>query len=163
MVMRIRFVAALALGILVAAPAAASAESARLKDVASMQGVSSTPLIGYGLVIGLNKTGDKQQTIFSTQTLVNMLQRFGVAVPPGGVIVANIAAVLVTADLPAYARPGARVDVTASSIGDARSLQGGTLLATPLRGPNGEVYALAQGPLSIGGFGGGSGGTSVQV
>src|SRR5437660_789611 len=121
--------------LVLAASAPAYAESARLKDVASLQGVASTPLIGYGLVIGLNKTGDKQQTIFSTQTLVNMLQRFGVAVPPGGVIVANVAAVLVTADLPAYARPGARVDVTASSIGDARSLQGGTLLATPLQGP----------------------------
>jgi len=153
----------LVLTILLSATTIVSADSARLKDVASLQGVASTPLIGYGLVIGLNKTGDKQQTIFSTQTLTNMLQRFGVAVPPSGVIVANVAAVLVTAELPAYARPGARVDVTASSIGDARSLQGGTLLATPLRGPNGEIFALAQGPLSIGGFGGGSGGTSVQV
>jgi len=153
----------LVIGFVTAASTATYADSARLKDVAALQGVASTPLIGYGLVIGLNKTGDKQQTIFSTQTLMNMLQRFGVAVPPAAVVVQNIAAVLVTADLPAYARPGARVDVTASSIGDARSLQGGTLLATPLRGPNGEVYALAQGALSIGGFGGGSGGTSVQV
>jgi flagellar P-ring protein precursor FlgI len=146
------------------APRPVSAESAtRLKDVAALQGVASTPLVGYGLVIGLNKTGDKQQTIFSVQTLTNMLQRFGVAVPAGVVIVANVAAVFVTAELPAYARPGARVDVTASSIGDARSLQGGTLLATPLRGPNGEIVAMAQGPLSLGGFGGGSGGNSVQV
>lgn len=142
----------------------ASAETAaRLKDVASIQGVESIPLIGYGLVVGLNKTGDKRQTIFSAQTLANMLERFGVAVPAGQIKIENVAAVLVTAELPAYARPGARIDVTASSVGDARSLQGGTLLATPLRGGNGQVYALAQGPLSLGGFGGGGGGNSVQV
>ena len=135
----------------------------RLKDVASMQGVESTPLIGYGLVVGLNKTGDKRQTIFSAQTLANMLERFGVSVPAGQIKIENVAAVLVTAELPAYARAGARVDVTASSVGDARSLQGGTLLATPLRGGDGQIYALAQGPLSIGGFGGGTGGNSVQV
>ena len=135
----------------------------RLKDVASIQGVESVPLIGYGLVVGLNKTGDKRQTIFSAQTLANMLERFGVSVPGEQMKIENVAAVLVTAELPAYARPGARIDVTASSVGDARSLQGGTLLATALRGTNGEVYALAQGPLSIGGFGGGSGGNSVQV
>ncbi len=128
-----------------------------------MQGVESTPLIGYGLVVGLNKTGDKRQTIFSAQTLANMLERFGVSVPAGQIKIENVAAVLVTADLPAYARAGARVDVTASSVGDARSLQGGTLLATPLRGGDGQIYALAQGPLSIGGFGGGTGGNSVQV
>lgn len=128
-----------------------------------MQGVESVPLIGYGLVVGLNKTGDKRQTIFSAQTLANMLERFGVSVPAGQIKIENVAAVLVTAELPAYARPGARVDVTASSVGDARSLQGGTLLATPLRGGNGQIYALAQGPLSIGGFGGGGDGNSVQV
>jgi flagellar P-ring protein precursor FlgI len=142
----------------------AHAESGtRLKDVASIQGVESIPLIGYGLVVGLNKTGDKRQTIFSAQTLANMLERFGVAVPASQIKIENVAAVLVTAELPAYAKVGARIDVTASSVGDARSLQGGTLLATPLRGGNGEIYALAQGPLSIGGFGGGSGGNSVQV
>jgi flagellar P-ring protein precursor FlgI len=141
-----------------------SAESAtRLKDVASIQGIESIPLIGYGLVVGLNKTGDKRQTIFSAQTLANMLERFGVAVPAGQIKIENVAAVLVTAELPAYSRAGARIDVTASSVGDARSLQGGTLLATALRGGNGQVYALAQGPLSIGGFGGGGGGNSVQV
>jgi flagellar P-ring protein precursor FlgI len=101
--------------------------------------------------------------VFSRQTLVNMLERLGVSVPAGQVNIENIAAVLVTADLPAYARAGARIDVTASSVGDARSLQGGTLLATPLRGPEGQVYAVAQGPLSIGGFGGGGGGNSVSV
>lgn len=135
----------------------------RLKDIVAMQGASSTPLMGYGLVIGLNKTGDRRQTIFSAQTLANMLQRFGVSVPADQIKIENVAAVLVTAELPAYARPGTRIDVTASSIGDARSLQGGTLLATPLRGGNGEIFALAQGSLTLGGFGGGSGGNSVTV
>lgn len=135
----------------------------RLKDVAVLQGIGSTPLIGYGLVVGLSKTGDKRQTIFSTQTLANMLERFGLSVDANQVKVENIAAVLVTADLPSYAHPGARIDITASSVGDAKSLQGGTLLATPLRGPNGQIHALAQGPLSIGGFGGGGGGNSITV
>lgn len=135
----------------------------RLKDIVSMQGVTSTPLMGYGLVVGLSKTGDKRQTIFSAQTLANMLQRFGVAVPADQIKIENVAAVLVTAELPAYSRPGTRIDVTASSIGDARSLQGGTLLATPLRGGNGEVYALAQGSLTLGGFGGGTAGNNVTV
>jgi len=148
---------------LTAAPAGAADSATRLKDVASIQGVESVQLIGYGLVVGLNKTGDKRQTIFSAQTLANMLQRFGVSVPGEQIKIENVAAVLVTAELPASTRPGARIDVTASSVGDARSLQGGTLLATPLRGGNGQIYALAQGSLSIGGFGGGSGGNSVQV
>jgi flagellar P-ring protein precursor FlgI len=134
-----------------------------LKDVASLQGISSTPVVGYGLVVGLNKTGDKRQTIFSTQTLANMLQQFGVAVPAAQVKVENIAAVLVTAELPAFAHNGTRIDVTASSVGDARSLQGGVLLPTPLHGPNGQVIATAQGALSLGGFGGGTGGNNVQV
>src|SRR5262245_53780028 len=135
----------------------------RLKDVASLQGVSATPVIGYGLVVGLNKTGDKRQTIFSAQTLANMLQQFGVAVPSAQIKVENVAAVLVTAELPPFAHSGTRLDVTASSVGDARSLQGGVLLPTALRGPTGEVVATAQGALSIGGFGGGSGGNNVQV
>ena len=147
------------------ASAEVSADEAdtRLKDLMSLQGVRSSPLIGYGLVVGLNKTGDKRQTIFSQQSLTNMLSRLGVVVPAEQVKVENIAAVLVTAELGPYMRAGGRVDITASSIGDARSLQGGTLLPTPLHGPNGEVAALAQGALSIGGFGGGGGGTSVTV
>src|SRR5688500_18535428 len=124
----------------------------RLKDVVALHGTAATPVIGYGLVVGLNKTGDRRQTIFSTQTLANMLERFGVAVRPGQVKVENIAAVLVTTELPAFARSGARLDVTASSVGDARSLQGGVLLPTPLRGPDGRVLATAQGALSLGGF-----------
>jgi len=144
-----------------AVPAAAG--PVRLKDVATLQGVQATPLIGYGLVVGLNKSGDKRQTLFSAQTLANMLERFGISVPGGQIKIENVAAVMVTAELPAFVRTGARVDVTVSSVGDARSLQGGTLLPTGMRGPDGAVYALAQGPLSIGGFGGGDGGNSVQV
>lgn len=135
----------------------------RLKDVAALQGPASTPVIGYGLVVGLNKTGDRRQTLFSTQSLANMLQRFGVTVPPGEVKVENVAAVLVTADVGPYSQMGSRVDVTVSSIGDARSLQGGTLLPTPLRAPDGSVLALGQGPLSIGGFGAAGGENSVSV
>lgn len=135
----------------------------RLKDIVSLQGMAPAPLVGYGLVIGLNKTGDRRQTIFSTQSLANMLSRFGVLVDAEQVKVENIAAVLVTAELSPFQRVGARVDVTASSIGDARSLQGGTLMPTSLRGPAGEMAALAQGALSVGGFGGGGGGASVQV
>jgi flagellar P-ring protein precursor FlgI len=135
----------------------------RVKDVASLQETPPLQLIGYGLVIGLAKTGDRQQTIFSQQSLANLLQRFGVVVPPEQMKVENIAAVLVTAELPPFTPAGGRLDATASSIGDARSLQGGTLLATPLRGPDGSIYATVQGPLSIGGFGGGRGATSVTV
>jgi flagellar P-ring protein precursor FlgI len=113
--------------------------------------------------VGLNKTGDKRQTIFSAQTLANMLERFGVAVPAGGIKIENVAAVLVTAEVGPYAQTGSRLDVTASSIGDAKSLQGGTLLPTALRGPDGSIVALAQGPLSIGGFSGGTGGNTVAV
>lgn len=137
--------------------------SARLKDVTSLQGPASIPLVGYGLVVGLNKTGDRRQTIFSAQTLANMLERFGVAIAPGEIKIENVAAVFVTAEIGPYSQAGSRLDVTASSIGDARSLQGGTLLPTPLRGPNGAIIALAQGPVSIGGFGAGSGGNNVTV
>jgi flagellar P-ring protein precursor FlgI len=151
----------------VVAPSSAVVEATtatvRVRDVASLYGAPPVPLIGYGLVIGLNKTGDRRQTIFSAQTLANMLERFGVGVPPGEIKIENVAAVLVTAELPAFMRQGSRLDVTASSIGDARSLQGGTLIATPLRGPDGTIHALAQGPLSIGGFGGGRGGNAVTV
>jgi flagellar P-ring protein precursor FlgI len=135
----------------------------RLKDVVRLQGYSGIPLVGYGLIVGLNKSGDRRQTLFSAQTLANMLVKFGVIVPGEQIKVENVAAVLVQAELPPFAGPGSRLDVTASSIGDARSLQGGTLVQTPLHGPDGSVYVMAQGPLSIGGFGGGTGGNSVQV
>lgn len=139
------------------------APQARLKDIASLQGQAATPLLGYGLVVGLNKTGDKRQTLFTTQTLGNLLTRMGVDVVTEEMKVENTAAVLVTAELPPGFRQGQRLDVTASSIGDARSLQGGTLLVTPLRDGSGNVVAVAQGPLSVGGFGGGTGSNSVQV
>jgi flagellar P-ring protein precursor FlgI len=135
----------------------------RIKDIASLQGANSVPLIGYGLVVGLNKSGDRRQTIFPAQTLANMLERLGISVPAGQLKIENIAAVLVTTELPPYARLGTRIDVTASSIGDARSLQGGILLPTPLRGPDGKIRATAQGALSLGGFGGGSVANNVQV
>jgi flagellar P-ring protein precursor FlgI len=152
--------------LLVLASAGLSAEvggGARLKDIAALQGPVAMPAVGYGLVVGLNKTGDRKQTIFSAQTLASMLERFGVAVSPNLMKVENIAAVVVTAEIGPYMQNGGRIDVMASSIGDARSLQGGTLLPTPLRGPDGAVVALAQGPLSIGGFGAGGGGNSVAV
>jgi flagellar P-ring protein precursor FlgI len=151
-------------GALTAMPRAAGpGNDIRLKDVVLLQGTTTSPLIGYGLVVGLNKTGDKKQTIFPAQTLSNMLAQFGVAVPADAMKIENIAAVLVTAEMPPFGRAGVRVDVTASSIGDARSLQGGTLLATPLRNVTGQVVALAQGPLSVGGFGGGGAGANVVV
>jgi flagellar P-ring protein precursor FlgI len=137
---------------------------ARIKDVARLQGVRDNQLIGYGLVVGLNKTGDRRQTIFSTQSLINMLQRMGVTVTSNDIRVENIAAVVVTATLSPFVRGGSRIDCTVSSIGDARSLQGGILLQTPLTAANGEVYAVAQGPVAIGGYAAGtSQQNSVQV
>ena len=140
-----------------------SLEAARLKDLVTIEGVRENMLIGYGLVVGLNGTGDRQQTVFSTQSLANLLQKMGVNVSPTALRVKNVAAVVTTATLPAFAQPGTRLDVVVSSIGDASNLQGGTLLLTSLKAANGEVYVVAQGPLSIGGFSAGAGGTSVQV
>lgn len=137
--------------------------SVRVKDVARVQGVRDNQLVGYGLVIGLNKTGDRQQTIFSIQSLINMLDRMGVTVTARNIRVENIAAVMVTADLSPFSRSGSRIDCTIASIGDARSLQGGILLQTPLKAANGEVYAVAQGPVAIGGFSAGNGLNGVQV
>ena len=142
---------------------ARSAATMRVKDVASLVGVRPTPLIGYGLVIGLNRTGDRRQTFFSNQSLASTLERFGVVVTPELMRVENVAAVMVSAELPPFARPGVRLDVIVSSIGDARSLQGGTLVPTPLRGLDGQVVALAQGALTLGGFGGGTRTNNVQV
>jgi flagellar P-ring protein precursor FlgI len=160
----LRFLSLVA-ALLLAAPAAPAGEetTSRLKDIATLRGVPVEPLVGYGLVVGLNKTGDRRQTMFSTQSLANMLERFGVAIDPEKVKVENIAAVLVTAELNPYVTAGGRIDVTASSIGDARSLQGGTLLPTPLRRPDGSIAGIAQGPLSIGGFGASGAGASVSV
>jgi flagellar P-ring protein FlgI len=135
----------------------------RVKDVARVQGVRDNQLVGYGLVVGLNKTGDRRQTIFSIQSLINMLDRMGVTITARDIRVENIAAVMVTTDLSPFSRAGSRIDCTIASIGDARSLQGGILLQTPLKAANGEVYAVAQGPVAIGGFSAGNGLNGVQV
>ncbi|WP_439534498.1 flagellar basal body P-ring protein FlgI [Polymorphobacter sp.] len=141
----------LGLGALVFLPAPARAE--RLKDIARWQGVRSNALTGYGIVVGLSGTGD-QNLQFTVQSLVSATARLGVTLPPGiNPQLKNAAAVMVTAELPAFARPGQRLDVTVSAIGQAKSLRGGTLLLAPLVGADGEVYALAQGNLAVGGFG----------
>ncbi|MFH1035747.1 MAG: flagellar basal body P-ring protein FlgI [Pseudomonadota bacterium] len=134
----------------------------RIKDMASIRGVRGNQLIGYGLVVGLNGTGDKSSTTFTTQGLANMLTRMGVRVTPDQIKVKNVAAVMVTADLPAFARNGARIDITLSSLGDASSLAGGTLLITPLKAMDGKTYAVAQGPVSVGGFSAGGEASSVS-
>ena len=137
----------------------------RIKDLASIQGVRDNPLIGYGLVVGLDGSGDQvRQAPFTQQSLTNMLSQLGVTIPQGSNMqLKNVAAVMVTARLPAFARPGQGVDVVVSSMGNAKSLRGGTLLMTPLKGANGQVYAIAQGNLLVGGAGAEAGGSSVQV
>jgi flagellar P-ring protein precursor FlgI len=132
----------------------------RIKDIANFEGVRENQLIGYGLVVGLEGTGDKG--ISTMQSIANMLQRMGLAVKPKEIKTKNAAAVMVTATLPPFPKPGLRIDALVSTIGDAKSIQGGTLLIAPLRAADGKVYALAQGPVSIGGFIGGGGGTKVQ-
>ena len=139
------------------------AAGSRLKEVAALEGVRDNQLIGYGLVVGLNGTGDKQQTLFSNQALTNLLRRMGVTVDPTQMQVKNMAAVMVTANLPPFAQPGTRIDVIAAAIGDAKNLQGGLLLMTPLKGADGQVYAVAQGPVVTGGFAAGRGGNSQTV
>jgi flagellar P-ring protein precursor FlgI len=134
-----------------------------IRDVTQIQGVRDNQLVGYGLAIGLKNTGDSQQTFFTVQTLANSLQRMGVQITPGVVVVKNVAAVFVTATLPPFARPGMKIDVTVSSVGDAKSIQGGVLLLTSLRAANGQVYAEAQGPLVIGGYSEGAAGNSKSV
>lgn len=145
--------------------AATAAQADRIKDLASIQGVRENQLIGYGLVVGLDGSGDQvRQTPFTQQSLTNMLSQLGVTVPQGtNMQVKNVAAVMVTARLPAFAQPGQALDVVVSSMGNAKSLRGGTLLMTPLKGANGQVYALAQGNLLVGGAGAQAGGSSVQV
>jgi flagellar P-ring protein precursor FlgI len=134
-----------------------------VRDITQIEGVRDNQLVGYGLVIGLRGTGDRQQTFFTVQTLANVLQRMGVQIAPGVVVVKNVAAVFVTASLPAFSRPGMKLDVTISSVGDAKSIEGGVLLFTALRGIDGQVYAEAQGPLTIGGYSEGSTANSKTV
>lgn len=138
---------------------AASAES-RIKDITRVEGVRDNDLIGYGLVVGLKGTGDSSGAMFTVQSVANMLMQFGIKVSPDQMRVRNVAAVMVTARLQAFARVGDRLDVVVSSVGDAKSLEGGTLLLTPLQGPDGKLYAAAQGVIS---FGGGAGGTRQKV
>lgn len=141
---------------------ASSAFASRIKDLTSIEGGRDNQLIGYGLVIGLAGDGDGTSSQVTLQSVVNSLSRFGIEVDPTQVKAKNVAAVMVTADIAAFAREGARIDVVVSSIGDAKSIQGGVLLQTPLRGADGLVYAVAQGPVSVGGFLGGAGGNTVQ-
>jgi flagellar P-ring protein precursor FlgI len=143
----------------------APAQAMRLKEVASVQGVRTNQLVGYGLVVGLDGTGDQTtSTPFTTQSLNALLQQMGVTVPPGtNMQLKNVAAVMVTAQLPPFAQPGQQVDVTVSSLGNAKSLRGGTLIATPLKGADGQIYALAQGNLVVGGAGASAAGSKVQI
>ena len=137
----------------------------RIKEVAAVQGVRSNPLVGYGLVVGLDGTGDQTtQTPFTTQSLAAMLQQMGVTVPAGtSMQLRNVAAVMVTAQLPPFAQPGQNIDINVSSVGNAKSLRGGTLIATPLKGADGQIYALAQGNLIVGGAGAAAGGSKVTI
>jgi flagellar P-ring protein FlgI len=141
------------------------ASAARIKEIAAVQGVRSNPLTGYGLVVGLDGTGDQTtQTPFTTQSMNAMLQQMGVTVPPGvSMQLKNVAAVMITAQLPAFAQPGQTIDVNVSSMGNAKSLRGGTLIATPLKGADGQIYALAQGNLVVGGAGASANGSKVQI
>jgi flagellar P-ring protein FlgI len=136
--------------------------ASRIKDVADFEGVRDNQIFGYGLVVGLNGTGDRSQTFFSTQTLANMLLRSGITVNSDKVRVKNIAAVMVTAVLPPFMRQGSHVDVTVSSIGDAQSLQGGVLIFTPLQAANNQIYATAQGGIVLGGYSAGGSQNRVQ-
>lgn len=135
--------------------------AARLKDIADIEGVRGNQLYGYGIIIGLNGTGDGKID-FTNKSLSNMLEKMGVRVDPKDVKVKNVASVLLTATLPAFSRPGSKIDVTLSSLGDAKSIQGGTLLMAPLRGADGNVYAVAQGSISVGGFSVEGGGDTAQ-
>ncbi len=160
---------ALALALLGAAaprPLPAAEQMARVKDVATIEGIRDNQLIGYGLVVGLRGTGDSSQTVFPEQTLISTLERMGVTVPQTGqnsaanMQVKNMAAVFVEATLPPFSQPGFKIDVTVSSAGDARSLEGGILLMTPLYGPDGQIYAQAQGGLVLGGYMAAAGGNA---
>lgn len=145
--------------------APASVQAERIKDIASIQGVRQNQLMGYGLVVGLDGSGDQTtQTPFTVQSVVSMLQQMGVNLPPGiSMQLKNVAAVVVTASLPAFARPGQMLDVTVSSMGNAKSLRGGTLLMTPLKGADGQIYSIAQGNVVVGGVGASANGSKTQV
>jgi flagellar P-ring protein FlgI len=147
--------------------ASAPAQALRIKEVAAVQGVRTNQLTGYGLVVGLDGTGDQTtQMPYTSQSLSNYLQQLGITLPAAAASqlqLKNVAAVIVTAQLPPFAQPGQQIDVNVSSMGNAKSLKGGTLITTPLKGPDGEIYALAQGNLVIGGAGAAAGGSKVQI
>lgn len=155
----------LALLVVAACMAAAPAQAERLKDLASIQGVRQNQLLGYGLVVGLDGSGDQTtQTPFTVQSVMSMLQQMGVNLPPASSLqLKNVAAVMVTTSLPAFARPGQALDVTVSSMGNAKSLRGGTLLMTPLKGADGQIYGIAQGNVLVGGVGAAASGSKTQV
>lgn len=161
----LRGLALLAAALLGLALAAQPARAERIKDLATMQGVRNNQLLGYGLVVGLDGSGDQTtQAPFTAQSVNSMLSQLGIQLPPGVTPqLRNSAAVMVTAQLPAFARPGQTIDVTVSSLGNARSLRGGTLLLTPLRGADNQVYAIAQGNVLVGGAGAAAGGSRVQI
>ncbi len=140
--------------LLAAMLACTTAQAERIKDLASIEGMRGNQLMGYGIVVGLDGTGDSSsQAPFTLQSIRNMLERYGVTMPPGNMQLKNVAAVTVTAELPPFARPGQKIDVTVASMGNAKSLRGGELIMTPLRGADGKIYAMAQGNLVVGGFG----------
>ena len=151
--------------LLAAAAVATESRAERLKDIAGIQGARANQLVGYGIVVGLDGSGDQTtQTPFTVQSITSMLSQLGVTLPPGtNLQLKNVAAVMVTTSLPAYARPGQNLDVTVSSMGNAKSLRGGTLLLTPLKGADGQIYAMAQGNLVISGAGASGGGSRAQV
>nr|WP_051496372.1 flagellar basal body P-ring protein FlgI [Halomonas sp. BC04] len=151
--------------LLLASLLALPVQAERIRELANFSGVRDNVLVGYGLVVGLDGTGDQtMQAPFTGQSLSNMLSQLGITVPPGtNMQLRNVAAVMVTADLPPFSRPGQRLDINVSSIGNARSLRGGTLLMTPLKGADGDTYAIAQGNLLVGGMGAAAGGAAVQV
>ncbi len=167
-VLKMRISLACCLGTIIACVGTLRAEDLAVhhiavRDITTVEGIRDNPLLGYGMVVGLNGTGDRAQTFFTTQTLAGILQRMGVQVPAGSMRVNNVAAVMVTATLPPFAVHGAKLDVTVSSIGDARSLDGGVLLLTPLYGADGQIYAAAQGALTLGGYTASSGGNAKQI
>ncbi len=156
----------LLLGLLFALLAAPAAHAQRVKDLATVLGVRANQLVGYGLVVGLDGTGDQTtQAPFTTQSLISMLERLGVTLPPGSNLqLKNIAAVAVNADLPPFAKPGQTIDITVSSIANAKSLRGGTLLVTPLKGMDGQIYAISQGNLAVSGLGiSGQDGSKISI
>jgi len=166
-ILQFALASSLLLGVAASTPRAQETRThVAIRDLATIEGVRENPLIGYGMVVGLAGTGDRQQTMFSVQTLANILQKMGVQVgsqiPTPTVTVKNVAAVFVTASLPPFARPGTHLDVTVSSIGDAKSLEGGTLLLAPLYAADGQVYAEAQGAVTLGGYTAGAVGTNAK-